>query len=235
MMLEVRNETEHQVSFALLDLQKRMVLQHEILLPEAWWISMSAITDRFLICSYYENAQDPNSQQVWIYDYIDHKLIQQLEGYQLSGLHDKRYLELSLMQPTRRTNYFDLKTLSMTKTYPELNTDPRSLAQVVLPNHYTDGSLHFETVRAFCQERLDCHILGGCDYLEWENLILMSYFWKPEEQLENNLVVLDQDFSIIFEEQLGTDLKGIGEETFFLFEHELFFIRHKHECWSVKL
>jgi len=76
--------------------------------------------------------------------------------------------------------------------------------------------------------QFDIDSIGACDYLEYKDSIVVSYFEKNDEYLVNTLVVLDQNLKVIDSYVLDSDLNGLASDTFFIVSEALIFVRNKN-------
>ena len=107
--------------------------------------------------------------------------------------------------------------------------NPSSRAIVTPPLHYLESSTHFNTVSNFLKEKFNISPIKGVDYIETQQVIVISYYIWKDDQLANFLLIMDQDGSIRSHELLADKLSAIGIDTFFILGSSLFTIRQKEE------
>ena len=70
--------------------------------------------------------------------------------------------------------------------------------------------------------------------MEYEDVIIISlYIQQPE--LTNYLLILSNEGELLMKEKLDEHLKGIGLDTFFIFEGCVLFAKNKRELFSYKI
>lgn len=106
----------------------------------------------------------------------------------------------------------------------------------LFPLHYKEGEAYFEQVRNFLSVQLPCKPVKAIDYAETENFIICSFYETDAfGELNNQLVVFDLEGNLYLHETLGTRLKGIGTDTFFIFKEILYFIQNRSFLTAYKL
>ncbi|MDX1627782.1 MAG: DUF4905 domain-containing protein [Fulvivirga sp.] len=96
---------------------------------------------------------------------------------------------------------------------------------IVLPFLYHEGSEYFDTVDHFINTYFKRKITRACNYLEWGNHIIISYFYEKEGIISNRLIVTDQEANVLLDENLGDFKEGITDNTFFIFNNKLIFVK----------
>ena len=97
------------------------------------------------------------------------------------------------------------------------------------PSFYPGTSEYFKTFELFVYGSIGKEIIKtGVEYLEWNSDIIISFYCQ-EEGLANYLLVVNQNKNKRLVECLGTDLKGIGRDTFCVVNNKLIFVKNKKE------
>ena len=73
------------------------------------------------------------------------------------------------------------------------------------------------------------------EYLEESSLIFISCYAQSEQGLINDLLVLSTDGEMVLREKLGEQLKGIGQDTFFIYGGSVIFVKNRGELFSYKI
>ena len=105
--------------------------------------------------------------------------------------------------------------------------------KTIHPFQYLDGEPDFETVKNFVQTKRKTMPRLGAEYLEWEGLIFISYY--SGDALANYLAIFNEVGDCVYEEKIGTNLKGIGVNTFFIASGYLFFVKNKIELVTFRI
>jgi Domain of unknown function (DUF4905) len=103
----------------------------------------------------------------------------------------------------------------------------------VHPFQYLEGDPDFETVKNFIQAKGKAIPRLGAEYLEYEGFIFISYYLG--DPLANCLAIFNAVGDCVYEEKIGTNLKGIGVNTFFIASGYLFFVKNKIELVTFRI
>ncbi|WP_162056220.1 DUF4905 domain-containing protein [Pontibacter pamirensis] len=98
----------------------------------------------------------------------------------------------------------------------------------VFPALYLEVEIYFDEVKNFLAVQLNTEAVSGLEYAETDGALVVSYYERAAENtLTNYIAVFDLDGGLLLKEQLADGLSGIGSDTFFIFMHDLYFIRNK--------
>jgi hypothetical protein len=105
----------------------------------------------------------------------------------------------------------------------------------VQPFQYLDGEPDFETVKAFLKSKLEIAPRLGAEYLEYGDRIIISYYLGDPAAFVNRLVIFNSMGEYLYQEEIGTNLKGIGINTFFIASGCLFFVKNRTELVTFRI
>lgn len=100
---------------------------------------------------------------------------------------------------------------------------------VIRPFQYLAGEGDFETIKNFLNERLNVLSILGVEYVEYLDFVFISYYFGDPGKFNNRLACFKRTGELLWQEEIGTNLKGIGVNTFFLVANQLFFVKNKTE------
>jgi hypothetical protein len=103
------------------------------------------------------------------------------------------------------------------------------------PFQYLDGESEFETVKNFLKSKMEVAPRLGAEYLEYANHIIVSYYVGDPAAYVNHLVIFDSQGECLYVEEIGTNLKGIGINTFFIASGNLFFVKNRTELVTFRI
>jgi hypothetical protein len=96
------------------------------------------------------------------------------------------------------------------------------------PMLYLEGEPYYEQVQDFLASQLGAIAVKAIEYAETEAYMVVSYYTPAENAaLDNFLAVFDLNGVLQLHQSLGQGLSGIGSDTFFIFEHDLYFLQNK--------
>lgn len=105
----------------------------------------------------------------------------------------------------------------------------------VYPFQYLAGEPEFETVKNFLTaQRKEMPVLGA-EYIEYADHIIISYYVGAPARFNNWLAIYNLKGECLYEDEIGTNLKGIGINTFFITSGYLFFVKNKTELVTFRI
>ena len=107
--------------------------------------------------------------------------------------------------------------------------------EALRPAQYLDGEEEFEVVKNFLQKKLQVTPKLGAEYLVHGNYIFISYYKGNPASFVNSFSVFTQQGKLVLEEEIGTNLKGIGWNTFFIVNDRVFFVKNKMELVTFRI
>lgn len=122
--------------------------------------------------------------------------------------------------PTRQ-KYFTLDWESLAKTYVEGVETGESLTH---PFTYEHSSEYHQTVAEF----LSLELPLSCEYLEWGDKIIISYYLRSGNGFDRYLLLL-KDGAKQWKVTQDAGMKGFSPGAFFVFEDQLIFIKDRNE------
>ena len=238
LVVQVRDGDTYQTSFAAIDTAQNKVLWQNFTLDENWWLGMSGLAQGVLLLYTYPDAQKPQPRGIIAFDIAHQQLLWQTQELNFYQLDNGQVLATPFGQTDQEYLLLDLRTGEILERFRELNSQfalKNENIQTVFPFHYHNETAYFQTVAVFLKKKFNLQIVQAVDYLEYENFIIISYFYKVGDDLMNNLLVLDLEGQALLHQNIEQQLTGIGLDTFFVFKNQLFFVKHKTRLQSLKL
>lgn len=103
------------------------------------------------------------------------------------------------------------------------------------PFQYLEGEPDFETVKNFLSTSCKEIPMLGAEYIEYANHVIISYYVGAPARIKNWLAVFNLKGECLYQEEIGTNLKGIGINTFFITSGYLFFVKNKTELVTFRI
>jgi hypothetical protein len=114
-------------------------------------------------------------------------------------------------------------------------TDWLHTNDTVQPFQYLDGEPDFETVKTFLKSKMEITPRLGAEYLDYAGYIIISYYVGDPAAFVNRLVIFNSLGEYLYQEEIGTNLKGIGINTFFIASGCLFFVKNRTELVTFRI
>lgn len=106
----------------------------------------------------------------------------------------------------------------------EVTILPDVMPGILEPQLYEHGGKHHKTVSDFLGAQLPL----SCEYMEWEEKIIISYYLRSDIGFDRYLLLLNEGKKVWKMLQDG-QMKGFSPGAFFVFNHQLIFIKDRHE------
>lgn len=141
----------------------------------------------------------------------------------LSSANDLLYfVEYKNEKDPNLQTYFTLDWGSREKK--ELDTVPKIDSTFYQPSIYEHGSDYHKTVSQF----LSLDLALACEYLEWNDKIIISYYLRSDNAFERYLLLLHQGAKV-WKICQDNQMRGFSPGSFFVFEEQLIFIKDQNE------
>lgn len=250
LFLEIRNDESHSVSFSAVDLLKKQVLWKGLSFDESWWVNMVAIHDQVILFHEFDDNLDPEHKVLFAMGLNERKVIWEKPSMNYLMLSNGKILCFAGGRDKGDYRLLNLKSGKETKISPEdadkkikgVSTGKSENKNLAYPFHYTEGNDHFETFQQFLKRKLGVNAIKACDYLEFKNLIIISYYIYSQnfsgqqgEAMANHLLVMNDKSEIFLHEKIQDLVRSVGLGTFFIVKDQLLFVKDKKELFSYEI
>ncbi|MEO1049842.1 MAG: DUF4905 domain-containing protein [Bacteroidota bacterium] len=239
MVLEIRDQENHQVSFSALDIKSKQLLIEQHTLEEKWWVGVTALYKLIVIFHSYEDSANPEIKKFYGYDLQSAEITWELDDVVFIRMvpggmlvrskdEDEQYLLIDVEAGTAQH-------------LPDDQVEAREGSQggennnVMYPLHYDEENEYFATLKKFVETRTGRSPAKAIEYMEYQSCILISYYIYESEKLSNFLLISDLQGNIVGQEVLDTSLESPGLDTFFVMGDNLFFVREKKNLIGFKI
>ncbi|UII23252.1 DUF4905 domain-containing protein [Fulvivirga ligni] len=230
MLLEIRHPDELLAQYYLLDLENNEWLIEGLTFEEKWWISASYVYENVILFYTYGGKDNPDYKDFFAYDVSGKKILWTKEEVRLLQTGNNHLLLGKKGEEDPFIVDFRTGNTVAATTEEEIENIP-----IIQPFYYQQDSPHFHTVSKFLKSRLAIGIVKGAHYFENEQFIVVSYYYNEEETLNNKLIVLDRKGNIYLNELIGQKLPGIADDTFFVYDDKLIFVKDNSELFIYHL
>ncbi|UII32636.1 DUF4905 domain-containing protein [Fulvivirga ulvae] len=229
LLLEVREDDKFQVHYNLLDADSGQFIAERLTFEESWWIGASSLLSDVILFYTFPDQENPDVKNVFAYDFNHKKILWKKEQQNIiEAVGDCVWL---MDTGNDKISCFNIRTgevLKNSNSNDVLNNDPGRTENKMLekPFNYREGSEYFNTVSQFLTAGANLHIVRSVDYYEDDQMIVMSYYYpNKNNKLANDLLVVDHEGDHLLQVRLGDDLDGISDDTFFIYNNKLIFVK----------
>lgn len=221
LVLEIRDAEQQKISYRLLNL-KTFSLDTFSIDKADWWTMIQHLHMPILFLEKYEDPENPSKKNLILYEVLSQVALGTLEDIQFTSLEGSQLIG---HVPGDRTvaKHVDLNDLG-------LNLKDEHPSEIHYPVYYAPGSRSYLTVMDF----LNMESGIGCEYFEWQDYIIISYYRRLKTKFERKLLVLKGDVEIYHQVQ-DEDLKGFASGSFFVVNGLLVFIENGNQINGIAL
>lgn len=243
LILEIRENDHHQVSFTAIDLKSGTVLWDGLEFDENWWVGMTTIVKGILLLHTYVDNSDPEPKGLIAFDIQQKKVCWIHNDFTYLNVQENKVLGVTLIDQDKQYQAIDLldgeKHTIEEEQFFQLNLslkkDSESSLETKYPLHYKEGTSYFETCKNYLYNRLHLQAVKAIEYLEVKNRIIISYYTGNATTLVNYLLVMDSEGGILYNEIIQENINAVGLETFFIVKNQVIFVKEKNEIFSYNL
>lgn len=222
LLITTRDSQALEVSFALFEISKQEFLWQNLAFEESWWISAYQFTGDFVVFQTYNDTQDIEARTAFAFDVEQEEALWSIEQVKLQMVNDK------VLRYTSEEGDAALIEIATGQLVEELIPSEQDEA-AAFPLTYEAESKHATTLNKFLQKKCEVELVGGIDYLEHNELILISGNFKEEDTYSLHLFVFDVEGNLLLHEIMENDLNGLASGTFFIVNQALIFVKEKRE------
>lgn len=228
LILELRNPSAYQVAFARVDWKQGQV-RWKVSCPEPWWVQLWGVSEQGIVLGEFSQEDRPQSEGIMVLKPENGALAWRVSGLQIRDLTKEALIASNHDQNT--ISYFQLdwetgKVIEqMSKYISEKAVD--FARGMIFPEFYPEESPYFDRFYRFFKKKYQIEILNGLSYYEHPQVIVISYFYKKNSNIANNLLILGHEGQVFLNQDLSDQVSGISPDTFFLWHDHIFFIQNK--------
>lgn len=238
LILEIRQNEKHQVSFTAIALETGTVMWDGLEFEENWWVGMTAFSNGMLLLHKYADNEDPEPKSLIAFDVIKQEVRWMHEEFTYLKLTNEQVLGFDASNKNKQYESINLidgnRKAVDDESVLQLPIDKKLVEEALYPLHYKEGTAYFATCKTFLYNRLGLDAVNAIEYLEYNNRIIISYY-IVEDKLANYLLIMDAEGLEFFHEPIQRNINAIGLETFFIVKNHLIFVKDKNEIFCYNL
>jgi hypothetical protein len=235
LVLELRNEEDRSVNFAGVDLIKKSLVWQDVKVETSWWTGLEEAAEGRVYLHNYKDPQNPEHEGIIVLNGRNGKEIWRDSGKTFLALSEGYIVASEGNDDNRKYYKLDSKTgkpageLDTKGLFKARSTKARQSENLLNSFHFSFENAHFSKIAGFVKQIMDAEPVQALDYLEYGEQVIISFYLYTPEGLMNYLLVIDEEGAVKYKECIGTRLKGIAMDTFFIFEDLLIFVKEKKE------
>jgi hypothetical protein len=242
LVLELRNHDHRSVDFAGIDLKTNKILWQGVKLEETWWLGLDTCYNGRIYLHTYKDPQNPAHEGILALDSKTGKVAWKDIGktfYHVSMEHlivtegdddNRKYISLEAATGKAGREFILKEVFKIVSDKKEQES-----AKTRNPFHFSADHSYFPKISDFVKEITGEQPVIAADYMENGEQVIISFYLYSNEGLSNHLIVVDDEGVVIFRACMASHTKGIGFDTFFVFEKTLIFVKEKKELIFLKI
>jgi hypothetical protein len=223
--IEVRNDTEKQVSFSSVDLISGDIHFKDLVTPERWLTGIETAYNGVLLLHNYQSATGPAHRGLTAID-IDGSVLWTNYIYAFDHLTTNGPVLYDTHIHPKKLFLADIKTGTTTRIYePTIFTEIKSniiVPEIISPDKLPHSAISFAVFG------------NSVHYLEYNNFRIVSLHTLQAGILKQYLYVMDGTVKV-YEDLLNTDIQKLQPEAFILHKNRLIYIKNKSELKVLSL
>lgn len=242
--LELRDSDHHNVRFAAVDLTTGTLLwqkpnEVELDLEDSWWVTLHSASSRYLLLQSFTDTHNPEKKSYYVIEIATQQIVWQSDQFQIVEIADKYLLGYAADDKTRTLIQITLPEGNIQENSTMQKSDEIKNKSTSQPFFYSENQPYFATVANFIESLGLSRPVGGCEYLEYDGGIGITYYVadKTAERngLANYLLILDKRGVILLNECLERSVPQVGLDTFFIAQNQLIVVQHQLQLVSYAL
>jgi Domain of unknown function (DUF4905) len=242
LVLELRDHNNRSVDFAAIDLKTNKILWHGVKLEETWWLGLDTCYHGRVFLHTYKDPQNPEHEGILALESKTGKMIWKDAGKTFYQISREQLIVTEGEEESRKYISVEPSTgkagheLSL-KEVLKIASDKKEHdgGKIQNPFHFSAEHPYFLKIADFIKEITGEQAVVAADYMENGEQVIISFYLYNTEGLSNHLIVVNEEGQVIFRACIAAHIKGIGFDTFFVFEKTLLFIKEKKELIFLKL
>lgn len=191
-----------------------------------WWSTLLLANKDIILTRSYGEEGNPENAGLIAFSMGD--------GHKLWELSNTAFQEegTAVMAVTHEGEKWLIDPLSGNKAPGSIDLIPLQNKTLTYPFRYMKSTPYFETVGTFIERKFGQVSVHAIEYLEIQEKMIISGYSIREGSLINFLYVVDNKGNTLLQDILGEKLKGISENTFFVFNGNLIFVNSRNQFFE---
>jgi hypothetical protein len=242
LVLELRDHNNRSVDFTGIDLKNNKIIWQGVKLEETWWLGLDTCYNGKIYLHTYKDAQNPEHEGIIALETKTGKVVWKDTGKTFYHVSEEHLIATEGDEDSRKYIGLDPATgkeqheISLKEVFKiASNKKEKENGKIRNPFHFSAEHSYFPKISDFIKEITGEQPVIAADYMENGEQVIISFYLYSVEGLSNHLIVVDDEGLVIFRACLAAHIKGIGFDTFFVFEKTLIFVKEKKELIFLKI
>jgi hypothetical protein len=227
LIIEERNEGVPEINYLIYRSGKPMRLVHPMGME--WWSTLIWANKEVILTRTYGEEGNPEHAGIVAYAMRNGQKLWELSkaSIQEAGT--------NVLLVSQEDKNWLIDPLSGTKVSEDIHLVPAQNKTLAYPFRYMKSTPYFDTVGTFIERKYGHVSVHAIEYMEIQGKMIISCYTISEKLLTNNLYVVDSEGNTLLQDILGEKLKGISENTFFVFNGNLIFVNSRNQFFEYSI
>ncbi|MFY0627523.1 MAG: hypothetical protein JXR07_14570 [Reichenbachiella sp.] len=214
------SEKEQLDSIHLVDIDSKETLMTWNANKDTPNLSIRSFDSERIVAISFSQIQNPDLVDVLVYDWKEDEPIYVFPNTKLIAS-NANMLEIKHPMIENKTRKIDLS--SGNEVSQNVNIESNEMENVHFPKTYDSSSAYFIWFEKILNQEGKSPKIQ-CEHMEYHKTHLISYYEQLNKSLTNYLSIIDKNGKFQESFTLASDLKGIGNDTFFVIENKTIFV-----------
>ncbi len=231
LVLEIRNYEAREVSFAAVDLIEKGLIWQDFKLSEPWWTGIETVKNGHILFHGYNHIQYANHLGISCMSIANQQIIWERKDFIFKSI-SQNHIIVSHRKETLFTKFLQINFFSgeiMSEFEGQVGFELDTPSSVLYPLKFESDDSAFSKVLTFLEKKMQLKAVFTVEYLEYNECIIISFYIKEGDKLQNRLILLDNNANLLHDWLLAENLTGIGTQTFLVINNRLIFVQHSNE------
>ena len=221
--------------------QQKEVFRITLPSEENTWLSVQGSLNKYVLLSKYTDPAMPITQGLYVFDIDQKALIISFPEYNLMMVHEQQVL-IRKQGDDENIYMLDLITSNMElvqdqkKLLNKLLTFNKKQESVIYPYHIGEDNALYADLKDFVKHTTQHIICDNVEYMENASThMLLSYYVKIQEKLNQYMLVTNKDGNIVYHEVLQEAVQGMSYDVYMVIASVCVCVKHQNEICFITL
>jgi len=236
LFIELRNAQELETVFVCVNFSNNEIVWDDLSFENSWSYSLSHCNSDYLFIKEFIEDDQPIVKAILCIEIKTKSMVWYKENCNIEEVFDDGTL---LINEKRNDDSYERKFINPENgdiiiQIPIIDSNA-TISDILTPYSYKENSNHFNTIKTFIKEQVHVEISKDCDYLEFNSYIIIGIYTLDNQKVDNYIFVFSTSGELLHKDILGSNLKGIASDTFFITQYTLIYIKEKKEIITLYL
>jgi hypothetical protein len=221
--------------------QQKEVFRISLPLEEGSWLSIQGALGKHVLLSKYSDPAMPITQGLFVFDIEQKAFVLSYPEFNLMMVHEQQVL-VRKQGDDENIYMLDLQTSNIElvqdqkKLLNKLLTFNKKQESVIYPYHIGEDNALYADLKEFVKQTTQHSICENVEYMENASTnMLLSYYVKIQEKLNQYMLVTNKDGNIVYHEVLQEAVQGMSYDVFMVIASVCVCVKHQNEICFITL